>query len=140
MFGSEGALLAVTLLAGSHEVIPGVAATERFWVNVINGEGIFATAVHAAVVVSFKYVVSGKVDALVGEMDVAIQSNDRRELIVFVDRSQLLYWMMRENFGFLQNDKDESSLGGANTDCLIILVQYKNTFSDKQCLKNDRAS
>lgn len=73
-FGRVVAFLGVALLAGRYQVYPCIATTAGARGNMIDGKLLLGAAILALVVVALKYILPGKINALVRGVNISVES------------------------------------------------------------------
>lgn len=80
-------------------------------------------AVHAAMPVSHDYILAGQENTAMWNANVRGQSNDRRERVGSIHRSNLQPVASLHNLGFAQKNKHKCPARGTHRERLIVLIE-----------------
>src|SRR5690606_24536261 len=125
--GREVPLLRIAFLASSDEVGPCIASTASPGEHVIDSEVASRAAVLAFKVIAFEYILPGKRNALVGGVNVSVESYDGGHRETLRDGMQPVPVCRLNQLTFLQVNQHECTLNGTNHEWTKILIQYQHS-------------
>jgi len=110
LLGCIVTFLRVALLACSDQVCPGIFSTARPRDDVINGQVFTRTAVLTFIAVAFEDILPGKINALVGGVDISIKTDNGGHRKRLGDRPQFMAVSRTHQLALFQVDEYEGAL------------------------------
>lgn len=126
LFGRALTFLGITLFACGNKVEPIVAAAPGSRHHVVDGKVALGAAILALKVVALEYILPGKINALVGGVNISIEADYRRHRIGLGDRMQLVPIGRFDHLAFSQKHKDKGAFNRADHQRTVILIEYQN--------------
>lgn|SRR5690606_2558853 len=120
--GREVPLLRIAFLASSDEVGPCIASTASPGEHVIDSEVASRAAVLAFKVIAFEYILPGKRNALVGGVNVSVESYDGRHREALRDGMQPMPVRRFDHFTFFKVYQHKCTLYGTHHERTKILI------------------
>lgn len=104
------AFFCIAFFTGGYQVCPGIhpaAGTRR---DVVDGKVFPGTAILTFIPIALEYILPGKINALVGGVDISVQADDRRHGKALGDRPEFMPVGRTYQFAFLKIYKNEGAL------------------------------
>jgi hypothetical protein len=112
--------------ARGNQVDPGVATTAGTRCDVIDREVLPGAAILALVVIAFKYILPGKINALVRGVHISVQADDRGHRKTLRHRMQFEPIGGSYHFTFVQKNQNERALDRAHHQWTIVLIEHQH--------------
>jgi hypothetical protein len=93
---------------------------------VVDCQIAFCSAVLTLEIVALENILPGKINALVGGVDISVEANNRRHRKGFGYGMNLISVGRAHQFAFVEVYKNKSSLHGTNHERTEILIEYQN--------------
>ena len=107
LFGSIIPFFCIAFFTRGDKICPGIHSSARPWRNVINRKIFFGAAILTFVVIAFKYILPGKINALVRGVHISIQAYYRWHRVTLCYRMQLVPVGRSYQFTFFEINKYE---------------------------------
>lgn len=125
-FGGILSFFRIAFFTGGNQVHPCIDTAAGTRGNVIDGEVLAGTAILAFMIVALEYILPGKINALVGGVNISVQADDGRHRVALRHRMQFVTVGRSYHFTFVQKNQNEGTLDGANHEWTVVLIQYQH--------------
>ena len=120
------AFFCIAFFTSGHKIGPCVCTTARSGHNMIDCQVFACSAILTLVVVAFKYILPGKINALVRGVNISIQAYHRWHRVRVSDRMQLVAIRGSNHLALVEKNENECPLYGAYHQRTVILIQHQN--------------